>query len=167
MPNNFFKNKERVFALSFVFVILALTLTSCTSKTYIPEIKNSFETKALYTFGDFTYNCKITKDESSVSVLINDTNAAGMVIKCDGESVTFTQGNMKKAFPVSDIDVTNPALVLYQVFTSIETSNARLGGDGYLFSGTVSAGEYTLTVSKAGEYKALSLSGAKISVKFN
>lgn len=156
------KKRESIIALSFLFVFL----TSCASKTYIPTVQTEFETKAKYTFGDFTYNCKITKTENFVTVEILDTKAAGLVIKCDGERVYFILGDTVRDNAVGEVDVTNPALILYQVFFSLNSAVSSVIDGGCVLSGTCGAGNYALTLSKAGDFKNLSLPSAGIVIDF-
>ncbi len=159
------EKRESFLTLSFIFLV-SILFSSCSVKTYTPEIKSEFETDAVYTFGEFTYKCKIIKTADYVSVAPLETRASGMVIKCNGKSVTFTKGSFEKSFPVNDIDATNPAYALYCVFTSLDTASAEYRDGRYYFSSKIPAGEYILTVSKASEFISLSLPQAGISIEF-
>ena len=156
--------KEGVIALLF---LLLFALGACTSRVYTPEIKSEFEVNALCTFGDFKYNCKIVKTAGAVSVTPLDTRAQGMTMRCDGKTVAFIKGSMKREFPVESLDVTNPSIVLYQAFNSVDTANAEPSENGVVFKNSVSAGEYSLLITRDNELKELSVNSAKLHFDFS
>ena len=50
---------------------------------------STFKQNAVVTLGDFSFDCEICKDESSVSTKLNNTNALGLVMTYDGNDINF------------------------------------------------------------------------------
>ena len=159
--------KFREGCLALLFILLSALLSSCSTKVYTPELKTDFTSDASVTFGDFKYNCKVTKTADYLSVTPVDTAAAGMVIRCDGSTVTFTKGSMKREFPAEKITPLNPAVLMYEVFNSLDTAESKVSDGELVFSGTISAGEFVLTASKSGDIKKLAVNSAKIEIVFS
>ena len=157
--------RESFLTLSFIFLI-SILFSSCVSKTYVPEIPNELESEAVYTFGDFTYKCKVLKADDYVSVEVLDTKAKGLKIKCDGKTVCFTQWSFEKVFPVEKIDVTNPAVVLFNVFSTLESAQVTMNDGSYYFTSKIPAGTYTLIMSKANKIISVSVPESKIYIEF-
>ena len=160
------KNTYKILIL-LLFVLLAFS--GCTDKTYTPVIEDKFDASAVYTAGDFSYTCRIIKGDGYVSVTPTSTGAKGMTIKYDGETVSFTRNGMVKEFPRSSLDSTNPAVVLYEVFSSLENAPERevsLKNSTFHYVGTTSAGTFTLIQNKSNSIKSVSVPDAQIEIEF-
>ena len=103
---------------------LALILCGC-SEPEKPPVKTadtSFD--AVYKTGDFSFNCTVKWQNKTAFVTVNSTNAEGLTMSCDGREVTFSRGNMIKRENKENVDATNPARLLWEIFTALEN-----GGD--------------------------------------
>ncbi len=93
-----------------------------------------------------------------------------MEISCDGKTVTFKQGAFEKSFDKNAIDSTNPAIVLYEVFSyidSLETVNSYAKDGEYIVKGKTSIGTFTLVQNKDGKIKSVSLPSVRIEIEFS
>lgn len=157
---------KRIFALT----LLLLVISGCAKKTYTPVLETEFKLNAVYKSGDFSYSCRIVKTENYVSITPVSTKAKGMTIKFDGKTVSFIRGKMIKEFDRDSVDSTNPAVVLYEVFTSLENTKeleAKLKKNGFNYIGTSSVGTFNLIQSKSGELKSVTIPDAKIDIAFS
>ena len=56
---------------------------------------------------------------------VNNTNAAGLTLSCDGRQVTFSKGAMLHSEDKENIDPSNPALLLWEIFTALENGGTK------------------------------------------
>ena len=147
-----------------VFVILLLA--GCAAEQYTPVIKADYNLSAIYRAGDFSYSCKIEKAGNSISLTPTSTKAKGMIISCNGKEVSFKRKSFKKSFPIENIDKTNPAVILYQVFSSLDSAAVSLIDDEFIYTGSCSLGKYILTQKKDNSLKSLSIPQADIEINF-
>lgn len=157
--------KKRIFAL----LLLLLIISGCAKKTYTPVLETEFNLNAVYKVGDFSYSCKIVKTKNSVSITPTSTNAKGLTIKFDGKTVSFIKGKMLREFDRKDIDSTNPAIVLYEVFSSIENAKpieVSVKKSDFYYVGKISLGRFTLIQSKTNALKSISIPDAAIEISF-
>lgn len=150
-----------------LLLVLLLCLTACSTRVYTPVIKDEFTLDAVYETGDFSYTCRIVKTQQAVSITPTSTYAKGMSICCDGRNVTFTKDEKEMPFAMETLDITNPAIVLYEVFTSLADAEAVKNGDTYEYRGVVSAGNYLLCQNTQGDYVTLTLPAADIAITFS
>ena len=146
-----------------------LALSACTAKTYTPVLNTDFSTGAVYKTGDFSYTCKIEKKGNLLSITPTSTSAEGMVISCDGREVTFTRDAMKKSFDKTAVDKTNPALMLWEIFSFLENANeikSEKRQDGYYYYGTCGAGSFTLVQGGDSVMKSITVKQADIDIIF-
>ena len=151
---------------SILLFVLLLCLTGCSTRVYTPVIKDEFTLNAVYETGDFSYTCKIVKTQQAVSVIPTSTAAQGMTIKCDGQTVTFQKDNMVIPFATENTDVTNPAVILYEVFTSLTDAQAAKNGECFEYRDVVGAGGYVLQQNLQGDFTQLDLPSAGIHITF-
>ena len=149
-----------------VFFALLL-LCGCSAKNYTPVIKADFNLSAVYKTGDFSYSCNIIKKDGCVFVIPSSTRAKGLIISCNGKEVSFKRKDFIKKYPIEEIDKTNPAVILYQVFTSIENAKVNLADDEFTYTGNCSIGKYILVQRKDNSFSSLTFPEADISVHFN
>ena len=159
--------KNRIAAL---LLIILLLLSGCAKKTYTPVLETRFDLNADYKMGDFSYSCRIVKSENSVSITPTSSYAKGMTIKFDGKKLSFAKSGIKtREFEREDIDSTNPAVVLYEVFSSIENTKpieVSVKKSGFHYVGTTSVGTFSLIQGKSGELKSISVPDASIEIIF-
>lgn len=159
---------HKTIAICFLFSAV-WGLSACTAAFVPPALPPDFSAAAQYTFGDFIFACTMNKAENIVTVIPEDTNAAGMTIACDGETVTFTQKDMTKSAAISAVDVTNPARVLWEVLDNVQGGRAETTQEDalYVYCGSCSAGPFTLSQNRDGSLHALTVPAAGITVIFH
>lgn len=149
--------------------LLVLLLNGCAAKIYTPVVNTEFELNAVYKTGDFSYNCIIVKNDSGVSITPTSTNAAGMTITYDGSEVTFNKDDMTKSISADKINNTNPAIVIYEVFNYIETTedlSAQRIDDSFQYTGKTSLGNFILVQNKDNSLDSIEIPNADISIIF-
>lgn len=145
-----------------------LFLTGCKTVSYTPVICTDFDLNAVYQTGDFSYSCKIKRDKKGVKVTVLSTSARGMTITYDGQNVTFSYHKMTKSIDGESIDKTNPAIVLYQVFSAFDNINnikCEKVKNGFQYIGKTSIGDFVLIQDKSNNFKNISIPSQNISVK--
>ena len=156
---------KRIFAL----MLLLLLISGCAKKTYTPVLETEFNLNAVYKVGDFSYSCKIVKTKSCVSITPTSTNAKGLTLKFDGKTVSYIRGKMLREFDRDEIDSTNPAIVLYEVFSSIENAKpieVSVKNSEFHYVGTASLGTFTLIQTKSNALKSITIPDANIEIAF-
>ena len=108
-----------------LFCVLAVLFAACTRSEKIPADNTDISFDAVYTAGDFDFKCNIKWRDGTSFVTVTSTNAAGMTMSCDGRNVVFTKGAMLRKESVDNIDASNPARLLYEVFTALENGGNR------------------------------------------
>lgn len=111
--------------LSLFSALLLLALGGCATKQYTPDVTADFEQSAVVTAGDFSYHCKICRTDGTVTVTVGDTAARGMVMTCAGTMVRYRFDGMEYEARAQDLENTNPAIALYDVF-SVLRQNGEL-----------------------------------------
>ena len=152
-----------------ISICLLLVLSGCTQKTYTPVIESEFSLNAVYKTGDFSYFCKIVRSGETVSVTPLTTHAKGMTIKFDGAKVSFLKDGMKKEFKREDIDSANPAIIIYEVFSSLENApeqKVRMKNSAFHYVGNTSVGTFTLIQNKSNTLRSISIPDAQIEIVF-
>lgn len=152
-----------------VILILFSAFAGCSAKTYTPVLQTQFDLNAVYKTGDFSYDARIVRNEEGVFITPLSSYAAGMTISCDGKTVTFTQGDFVKSFDKSSLDSTNPAILLYEVFSyleALEKVNSYVKDEDFVIKGKTSIGTFTLIQSKNNKMKSLSIPDANIEIEF-
>ena len=153
-----------------VLLLLSLPMLAGCSKTeYSPVIRADFSLNAVYEAGDFSYSCVIERMGRCVSVRATDTYAKGMTVTCDGKNVAFSYDDMEKTLAVSDVNPTNPCVVLYHVFDDVctdqDSSAVKIDG-GYQYTGTTPVGEYTLVQNEDNTLSLIVIPDAGVRVTF-
>jgi hypothetical protein len=149
-------------------IFALLCLTGCKAKNYTPVINTAFDVNAKYKTGDFSYSCEIVKNETSLSVTATSTKASGTTITFDGQNLTFVQGDLSKTISADNVEKTNPSIVLYEVFTSLESDNCNVekNGEQFKYTGKTSVGDYVLLQNSDNSYSNLYIQNADITVEF-
>ena len=147
-------------------VLIMLIFSACNMRTYTPVINEDIKLSAIYKTGDFSFSCDIVKQGDNVSIIPTSTRAKGMVISCNGKEVTFKRNKLIKTYDISELDKTNPAIILYQVFSSLDTADVKLIENAFTYTGSCSLGKYILKQNKNNELLSLSLPSANIEIDF-
>lgn len=150
-------------------LLLVLCLCGCSAKIITPVITTDFTLNAVYKTGDFSYECVIAKKDGVLSVSPTNTRASGMFITYDGRKVTFDRHSMSCSFDKAKIDPTNPAVVLYEVFSSAESmepESVKMTDEGFRYSGKTTVGDYVLILNKDNSYKSIEIPDADINIRF-
>ena len=147
--------------LPFFLVVL---LSACATQKYTPVINEDFKISAIYRTGGFSYSCDIEKQGDTVYITPTSTRAKGLVISCNGREVTLKRKSFEKTFSIKDIDKTNPAIILYQVFTSLGDAKTQLIEGDFTYTGNCSLGKYILKQRKDNSIVSLEIPQADIQI---
>ena len=150
-------------------LLTLLLLCGCQAKVYTPVLNTDFSENAVFQTGDFSYNANVQRAEGVVTVKVNSTSAAGMVIAYDGSTVTFHQDGMKKSLPADCLDKTNPAVAVYDVFNYIDIAadlQCSKTDIGYKYNGTSGIGEFTLIQNADGSFNTIIFPQADLKINF-
>ena len=104
---------------------IVLCLCGCSGEKTTPATITDTSFDAVYTTGDFSFNCNIKWQNDTAYITATSTNATGLTISCDGREVVFTKGTMIKRENRENIDNTNPAVLLWEIFTALESGTNR------------------------------------------
>ena len=126
--------------------MLALLLTACSQNNKSPKIITASEFDAVYKMGDFSFDCTVKWQNSTAFVTVKSTNAAGMTISCDGRKVTFSKGKMLKRVPKDNVDSSNPARLLWEIFSAIENGGTK-----------TSLGDFEVVCDKKGNIQSITV----------
>ena len=102
-----------------------------------------------------------------MSITPTSTRARGLIISCNGKYVSLKRKSFVKTFSVEETDKTNPAIILYRVFNSLESADVRLIDGLFTYTGNCELGKYVLTQSKENSLLKLSIPQSSIEVEFN
>ena len=147
-------------------LFLVVLLSACATQKFTPVINEDYKLSAIYKTGDFSFSCDIEKHGDTISVTPSSTRAKGLVISCNGKEVTFKRNKLSKTFDISQLDKTNPAIILYQVFSSLPEAEVSLIDGVFTYTGTCSLGKYILKQNKTNELISLEIPQADIEVEF-
>lgn len=144
-----------------------LLLSGCSAERLTPVINEDLKLSAIYKTGDFSFSCEIEKKGNEIKFTPTSTKAKGLIITCNGKELIFKRKNFSKSFKVDEIDKTNPALILYQVFSSLESAEVNLIDDKFCYKGNCSLGKYILKQNKDNSFHSLEIPMAEISIMFD
>ena len=147
-------------------ILVLLLFSGCKAKEYTPVIKAEFKACAVYKTGDFSYTCEIIRTGDTFSISPTSTRAKGLVISCNGKEVSFKRNDFIKTFSVDELDKTNPAIMLYRVFTSLESADVKLIDGYFTYTGNSELGKYILKQDKNNAFVSLSIPQADINIDF-
>jgi hypothetical protein len=148
-----------------IFLILLL-LSGCKMRNYTPVINEDMKLSAIYKTGDFSFSCDIIRQGDVVSITPTSTRAKGLVISCNGKEVTFKRNKLKTTFDISELDKTNPAIIFYQVFSSLSDAEVKLIDGVFTYTGNCALGKYILKQTKRNELLSLEIPSADILITF-
>jgi hypothetical protein len=150
-------------------VLIILLLAGCTVKNYTPEIPYDLSQQATVTSGDFSFDCEFCRKDGVITVRVLSTRAKGLTMSYDGVSLVFDYDGMPLDLAGANFEKTNPAIMLYDVFSSLEEltpdSVSRLE-NGFCYRGATALGDYVLIQNDSGSLVSLTFRSSDISVKF-
>ncbi|MGN1420131.1 MAG: hypothetical protein ACI4XC_01295 [Eubacterium sp.] len=156
---------KKILPLFLAFLLLA----GCKVKDYTPEIPVSFEQNAEVTVGDFTYTCRICKIEEEVVVSVTSTSAENMIMRYNGQNLTFLYEDFSYDIDGSNFERENIAIVIYEAFdyiTNTQELNVRKIDSGFKYEGKISCGDFILIQNDDNSFDSLTLRNGELSVKF-
>ncbi len=149
-------------------LVITFLFCGCKIKTYTPELTD-FKQNASVSLGDFSYTCEICKNNGVVSVTATSTNAKDMCISYDGKMVSFVYCDMKCEFGGKEVEYTNPAVAIFNVFDYLENSdelNVSKTENGFKYEGKTNLGDFILLQNDDNSYKSLVFKDANINIDF-
>lgn len=153
----------------FFLVLLIVFLSGCKVKNYTPEIPLTLEQNVKVVSGDFSYDCKICKTESNVSVTVMSTLAAGMTMTYDGSKLSFSYSDFEYDIDGKKFENRNPAIVLYEVFeyiNSTEQLTAKKIDGGFKYEGKISLGDFVLFQNDDNSFSVLTMRNDEYKIEF-
>ncbi|MCH5320346.1 MAG: hypothetical protein J1E36_01185 [Eubacterium sp.] len=150
-------------------LLILLILSGCKVKNYTPEIPLTIEQNVKVTSGDFSYECKICKTESDVTVTVNSTSAQGMTMIYDGENLSFSYNDFTYDINGKNFEKQNPAIVIYEVFDYInrtEQLNAKKIDNGFKYEGKISLGDFILIQNEDNSLSVLTMRNIDYKIEF-
>ena len=154
---------------TFVFaLILALIFCSCNAKINTPKMPSTFKQNAVVTLGDFSFECEICKDESSVTTKINNTNAIGLIMIYDGTNLNFKYNEISYGFDASNFEKNNISIVIYNVINELKSEETKMHviDEGVKYEGKTDFGSFVLIQSSNTALKSLSFKDKDFNVVF-
>ncbi|MGN1329430.1 MAG: hypothetical protein ACI4V4_07000 [Eubacterium sp.] len=156
---------KKILPLFLVFLLFA----GCKVKDYTPEIPLSFEQNAVVTSGDFSFSCRICKSEEEVVVSVTSTSAENMIMRYNGQKLTFLYDDFSYDIDGSNFERENIAIVIYEVFDYISSTqelNVRKIESGFKYEGKISCGDFILIQNDDNSFESLALRNGELSVEF-
>ena len=150
-------------------LLILLLLSGCKVKNYTPEIPLTIDENVKVTSGDFSYECKICKTESDVTVTVNSTAAQGMTMTYDGENLSFSYSDFTYDINGKNFEKQNPAIVIYEVFDYInraEQLNAKKIDNGFKYEGKISLGDFILIQNEDNSLSVLTMRNIDYKIEF-
>lgn len=154
---------KKLISLSLCFAFLFFC--GCSTVTNTVQLKSSYSQSATVTTGEYTYTANVRYDGKCVYITPTSTNASGMTISCNGKTVAFSRRDMINEAEKSKVSPYNPAVLLYDAFTSAELP--KKSNNGYIFGGKTAVGNYTLTVDKSARLLSFVIPDADFSIEFD
>lgn len=150
-------------------LLIFLLLSGCKVKNYTPEIPVTLEQNVRVTSGGFSYDCKICKTESDVSVTVNSTAAQGLTMVYDGSNLNFSFSDFSYGLNGKNFEKKNPAIVIYEVFDYINTTeqlNAKKIDGGFKYEGKISLGDFILIQNEDNSLSELTMRNIDYKIEF-
>lgn len=151
-----------------IILLAAVLLTGCKMTTYDPVIAD-FEQSAAVTVDDKSYTCDISMIDNVVTVTATSSNAIGLTLIYNGDSVTFKYFDLEYEITSDKIDETNLAKAIYDAFQVITTApeKASKTADGFRYDGKTALGDFTILQYDDYSYKSIEFKDANIKIVFD
>lgn len=147
-------------------LLAVLLLCSCSANQISFSPKTDFTYDAQITLGDFTYQAQVKYKNGIVYVTPTTTHADGMTMSCDGETVTFSQKGYSHSVPVSSSPENNPARVIYEALSSLDSSSKSHIDGVNIYEGKILQGDYVLKQNSNGDYSSLEIRNISFKAEF-
>lgn len=158
---------KKIISLLLVSLFI-FTFSSCTIKINTPEIPQSFNQNAVVTSGDFSFECEICKNEEIVSVKVKNTNALGLIMIYDGNTVNFKYDEYSKKISGENFEKGNTAIIIYDVINALENEEMQkhIIDGGVKYEGKTNFGEFVLVQNDNSTLKSLSFKNSDYRIDF-
>lgn len=153
----------------FILMLLILFLSGCKVKDYTPEIPLTLEQNVKVISGDFSYDCRICKNENDVIVTVDSTSAKGMTMTYDGKNLSFSFADFSYDINGKNFEKRNPAIVIYEVFDYINSTqqlNAKKIEGGFKYEGRISLGDFILIQNDDNSFSNLTMRNSDYKIEF-
>ncbi len=159
---------KKIATYSLIIFLCFIFLCSCQAKIKSPKVPSTFNQNAVVTLGDFSFECEICKDESSVSTKINNTNALGLVMTYDGNNVNFSYNDFSYDINGENFEKANVSIIIYDVINALENEDTQkhIIDNGVKYEGKTSFGSFVLIQNNNGTLKSLSFKDSEFRVEF-
>lgn len=155
---------------SILVLFIALVFTGCQAKSYNPVIDTSFCYDAIFTTGDFSFSATIEKVDDTVKIIVNDTLAKGLIIAYNGTEITFTKDKLTYTLEADNIDKTNPAIIIFDVFESLQNLadiTVQKTDNGFKYIGKTSVCQFVLIQNDDNTYRTLQIPDMDVTIEFD
>lgn len=155
-------------AIPFI-IAFAFLFCGCTAADENAGVSD-FSKDATVLFHDFTYECVISYNGSSVTVSAQSTSAAGLVISYDGKYVGISYDDISLTQINSNFEPANPAVALYEVFefvNGVESADFSTTKSGFIVQGETTLGSFTLETDSDYSPVNISFAGAELEFQFS
>lgn len=148
---------KRFVNLLFLMIFLVFLFCSCSAKINTPKMPSTFKQNAVVTLGDFSFECEICKDASSVSTKVNNTNALALIMTYDGSNINFKYNDFSYDFDASNFEKANTSIIVYNVFVELDSEETQMHiiDGGVKYEGKTDFGSFILTQNDNGTLKSL------------
>lgn len=149
--------------------MIILLFAGCQIKNYTPEIPSAFDLNATVNSGDFSYTCRICKSKDSVDVLVTSTSAQNMLMRYDGQNLTFKYEDFSYGINSENFERNNAAIVVYEVFAYINNTpelNAQKIEGGFKYEGSISSGDFIMIQNDDNSLDSISFRKSDLSIVF-
>ncbi len=159
---------KRFVNLLFFVIFLVFLFCSCCAKINTPKMPSTFKQNAVVTLGDFSFECEICKDESSVSTKVNNTNALGLVMTYDGDNINFKYNDFLYDFDASNFEKANTSIIVYNVLGELDSEETQkhIIDGGVKYEGKTDFGSFILTQNDNGTLKSLAFKDNDFKIDF-
>ena len=152
-----------------LLIFIIAFFTGCDVKNYTPEIPATLNQSATVSSGDFSFQCEICKNQEGVKVTVLSTEAKGMVMMYNGESLDFVYENYSHTVNAQKFERDNIAIVVYEVLQYINTAEQqeikKIDG-GYQYNGKISAGDFILIQNDDNTFNSIAIPSADFKITF-
>lgn len=156
---------------SILVLFIALVFAGCQAKSYNPVIDSSFCYDAVFTTGDFSFSATVEKSENGViTVTVNDTLAKGLVICYNGKDITFTKNALTYTLDATDIDKTNPAIIIFDVFSALGSADnftVQKTKNGFKYTGKTPVCQFVFIQNDDNSFNSILIPDMDVTIEFS
>lgn len=146
---------------------LMLILSSCTAQTEEITISD-FVKEADIKWNDFSYSCTVQYNSSKVTVTVNSTNAAGVVMEYDANNFLISYGGMIYENSDAEALTGNPAQAIFGAVEGVNSGNCskkHIEG-GIEFKGNCLAGDFVCSLNEDKSVKVIEYPDKNLYIEF-